>query len=156
MGSPKDSLPPLATDDARDRGRGLHAVCSLVVASLDRARRLTDDRPEMALATLERWLAGKDGPDELHEAMELMVQATFADREVVVATRCVLWAMRVNVIDPWRARDVAQRVVADAAAVLVALGDDDEAAAAQVDATYRAAVEVGRARGVDGGPKPPG
>jgi hypothetical protein len=150
MAPPKDSRPPLATDDPRDRGRGLHAVCALVVASLDRARRLADDRPEMALATLERWLAGEDGPAELHEAMELMVQATFADREVVVATRCVLWAMRVNVIDPWRARDVARRVVADAAAVLVALGDDHDAAAAQVDATYRAAVEEGRARDAAG------
>jgi GNAT superfamily N-acetyltransferase len=150
MVSPTDPSPPLATDDARDRGRGLHAVCALVIASLDRARRLTDDRPELALATLARWLAGEDGPAELHDAMELMVQATFDDREVVVATRCVLWAMRVSVIDPWRGRDVARRVVADAAAVLVALGDEHDAAAAQVDATYRAAVEAGRARDAAG------
>jgi hypothetical protein len=140
--------PPLLlpTDDRRDRGRGLHAVCALVVASLDRARRLTDDRPEMALATLARWLDGDDGPAELHDAMELMVQATFADREVVLATRCILWAMRVDVLDPRRARDVTERVVTDAAAVLVALGDAAEEAQAQVDATYRAAVEQGRAR----------
>lgn len=150
MPPPKDPTPPLPTDDGLDRGRGLHAVCSLVIASLERARRLTDDRPELALATLERWLAGEDGPAELHEAMELMVQATFADREVVTATRCVLWAMRVNVIDPWRSRDVVRRVMADAAAVLVALDDDPEAAAAQVEATYRAAVERGRALPADG------
>ncbi|MDO9020633.1 MAG: hypothetical protein Q8S73_41490 [Deltaproteobacteria bacterium] len=145
-----EPTPPLPTDDGLDRGRGLHAVCSLVIVSLERARRLTDDRPELALATLERWLAGEDGPAELHDAMELMVQATFDDREVVTATRCVLWAMRVNVIDPWRSRDVVRRVMADAAAVLVALDDDPEAAAAQVEATYRAAVEQGRALRRDG------
>ena len=144
MAPPKDSRPPLPTDDRRDRGRGLYAVCGLVLSSLERARRLSDDRPEMALATLGRWLAGEDGPAELHDAMELMVQATFDDREVVTATRCVLWAMRVHVIDPWRSRDVAGRVLADAAAVLVTLDDDPEAAAAQVEATYRAAVEEGR------------
>ena len=38
----------------------------------------------------------------------------------------------------------AGRVLADAAAVLVTLDDDPEAAAAQVEATYRAAVEEGR------------
>jgi hypothetical protein len=152
MATGRDARPPLPTDDGRDRGRGLHAVCVLVVQSLERARRLSDDRPEMALATLERWLAGEDGPAELHDAMELMVQATFDDREVVTATRCVLWAMRVNVIDPWRARDVAGRVVEGAVGVLVALGDDPEAAAEQVDATYRAAVEAGRRASGAGGP----
>ena len=145
MAPPKDSRPPLLTDDPRDRSRGLHAVCALVVTSLEQARRLSDDRPEMALATLQRSIDGDDGPAELHEAMEIMVQATFADRDVLTATRCVLWALRVNVLDPSRGRDVVRRVTADATAVLVALGDDPEAAAAQVDATYRAAVNAGRA-----------
>ena len=145
MAPPKDSQPPLPTDDRRDRSRGLHAVCALVVASLEQARRLSDDRPEMALASLRRWIDGEDGPAELHDAMEIMVQATFADRDVVTATRCVLWALRVNVLDPARGRDVVRRVTADATAVLVALGDDPESAAAQVDATYRAAERAGRA-----------
>ena len=146
MAPPKDSRPPLATDDGRDRSRGLHAVCGLVLASLEAARRLTDDRPEMALATLARWLDGDDGPAELHDAMELMVQATFDDREVVTATRCVLWAMRVNVIDPWRARDVVRRVTEAAAGVLVALGEAPDAATALVEQTYRVAVDEGRRR----------
>lgn len=141
MEPPGDALP---TDDGRDRGRGLHAVCLLVVRSLEGARRLLDDRPEMALATLERWLADEDGPAELHDAMELMVQATCEDREAVTATRCVLWAMRLNVVDPWRARDVARRVVAGAVEVLVALGEEPGAAASQVDAAYRAGVAEGR------------
>lgn len=120
---------PPPADDGHDRGRGLLAVCRLVVRALERDRRLADDRPEMALATLERWLDGEDGPAELHDAMELMVQATFDDREAVAATRCVLWAMR---------------VLGDAVGVLVALGEEPGAAAAQVDEAWRAAVESGR------------
>ena len=137
-----DGRPQLPTDDLRDRVRGLLAVCRLVLNALEGARRLNDDRPELALATLDRWLAGEDGPAELHDAMELMVQAVFTDREVVTATRCVLWAMRVNVIDPWRGRDVMRRVVTGAIEVLVALGEDPDAAAAQVDTAYLAALSA--------------
>lgn len=141
MATPREPQLPLLTVDPRERGRGLLAVCRLVVRSLERARRLSDDRPELALATLERWLEGDDGPAELHEAMELMVQATFDDREAVAATRCVLWAMRVNVINPWRAQAVATRVIDGAVEVLVALGEEPEAAASQVDVAYRTGAE---------------
>ncbi len=141
MATPRETQLPLLTVDPRERGRGLLAVCRLVVRSLERARRLSDDRPELALATLERWLDRDDGPAELHEAMELMVQATFDDREAVAATRCVLWAMRVNVIHPARASDVATRVIDGAVEVLVALGEEPEAAAAQVDLAYRAGAD---------------
>lgn len=55
----------------------------------------------------------------------------------MAATRCVLWAMRGHVVDPWRARDVERRVLAGAAEVLVALGEDPGAAAQQVDGAYR-------------------
>lgn len=137
MASPRETQLPLLTDDPRGRGRGLLAVCRLVVGALERARRLSDDRPEMALATLERWLDGEDGPAELHEAMEIMVQATFDDREAVAATRCVLWAMRVHVVDPGRAKDVAERVTGGAVEVLVALGEEPEAAFQRVDQAYR-------------------
>ena len=86
MATPREPQLPLLTVDPRERGRGLLAVCRLVVRSLERARRLSDDRPELALATLERWLEGDDGPAELHEAMELMVQATFDDRVTELAS----------------------------------------------------------------------
>ena len=33
MPPPKDPTPPLPTDDGLDRGRGLHAVCSRVIAA---------------------------------------------------------------------------------------------------------------------------
>lgn len=141
MAIPRESqLPPL-TFDPRASARGLLAVSRLVVGTLERARRLSDDRPELALATLERWLDGDDGPAELHEAMELMVQATFADREVVAATRCVLWAMRVNVINPSRAADVARQVMSGAVEVLVALGEESEAALQRVDVAYYGALD---------------
>ncbi len=141
MATPREMQIPLLDFEPRERGRGLLAVCRLVVGALEGARRLSDDRPELALATLERWLDRDDGPAELHEAMELMVQATFDDREAVAATRCVLWAMRVNVINPSRAADVTKQVMDGAVEVLVALGEEPEAAASQVHLAYGSGAE---------------
>lgn len=132
-------LATLPADGVRERTRGLHAVCVLIVRELERTGRLQDDRPELALATLERWIAGEDEPNELHDAMEMMVQASFTDREVITATRCVLWAMRVHVVDLGRGRDVARRVIADAISVLVELGEASSAAEARLIETYLAA-----------------
>lgn len=117
-------------------GARLYAVCAVVVQELDRAGRLRDDRHEMALATLARWTRGEDEPGELHDAMELMVQATFADAEVSAATRCVLWSMRLHVQDEGRRLAITERVLTDAVTALVALGEDRAAAEARVRETY--------------------
>ncbi len=126
-------------EDPAARARAMLAVSRLVVRELERAGRLADDRPELCLAALARWLDGEGSLGDVHEALDTMAGAVSDDREVVSATRCVLWSLRVQTVGPARAAEVSRAVVSRAAGVLEALGETREAAAHRVAETWRAA-----------------
>jgi hypothetical protein len=131
--------PTLPIEHPHLRARAMLAVSRLVVRELERAGRLADDRPELSLATLERWLDGEEPIAAVHEALDTMAAAVSDDQEVVSATRCVLWTLRVQPVGVERAAEVARAVTERAVSVLVALGETQAAATHRVHETWRAA-----------------
>lgn len=136
---PPPSAPDLPFADPLRRARAMLAVSRLVVRELERAGRLADDRPELCLATLERWLDGEESLAAVHDALDTMANAVSDDREVVSATRCVLWALRVGPVGVARAAEVSRAVAERAVGVLAALGEAHAAATHRVHETWRAA-----------------
>lgn len=129
--------------DPLPRARAMLAVSRLVVRELERAGRLADDRPELCLATLERWLDGDETLAAVHDALDTMAGAVSDDREVVSATWCVLWALRVRPVGLDRAAVVTRAVTERAVAVLSALGEARDAATHRVHETWLAAYRAG-------------
>ena len=139
--------------DMRRHVAGLCALTRLALGEVERAGMLTDDQPELSLATLERWLwheadhrAATEALAETEEALDRHQAARDTPPALVAALTalgCVAAAVREVAAETVAGTDrgaSALRVTFWVEACLEALGEPADAVHARVCAVYNAAV----------------
>lgn len=130
--------------------RELVALCDvaeLALRAVEARGHLTDDRPELALATLRRWCAGACSVEELDAAAEAVSEAWSGAFETPAACAfaavdwlCLAAQDELAVVD----EESRRRVLDNVRDALVALGEGRDAARARAQAAYRVALRAVR------------
>jgi hypothetical protein len=130
----------------RDVPRELAALCDvadLALRAVEARGELTDDRPDLALATLRRWCERECSVEELDAAAEAASEAWSAafGSPAERAFAAVDWLCLAAQDELAAVDDESRRRVIDGVRdALVALGERRDAAGARVSAAYRAAL----------------
>lgn len=126
-------------------------VAAMALARAETAGALHDDRPELCLAALRRWCAGDATLDEVDAAAQEATDAWSQGFTTPAAPAfgAIDW-LCLGAQDALGAVDDELRahVLANARDTLAALGEDVDAAAQQVQDTFRAAFAARRAETV--------